>query len=188
LNVIELKLPPLRERGNDILEIAEKLLEKTCQRLHVNILHFHEDARKAMLAYPWPGNVRELENAIERAVILAEHPEITPDLLAIDLDIPTLTKPLEAETVAVAPTIVATEAVIVPPAIVAAVEDIAVFDETIRKKPASEFDFLSFVLSLQDKLSETELAKRLGISRKSLWERRQKLGIPRRMSQNKPES
>jgi DNA-binding NtrC family response regulator len=74
-----------------------------------------------------------------------------------------------------------------PPAIVAAVEDITVFDETIRKKPASEFDFLSFVLSLQDKLSETELAKRLGISRKSLWERRQKLGIPRRMSQNKPE-
>ena len=153
----------------------------------MNILHFHEDARKAMLAYPWPGNVRELENAIERAVILAEHPEITPDLLAIDLDIPTLTKQLEVETVAVAPIIAAPEETAPPPAIVAAVDDIAVFDETIRKKPASEFDFLSFVLSLQDKLSETELAKRLGISRKSLWERRQKLGIPRRMSQNKPE-
>ena len=189
LNVIELKLPPLRERGHDIIEIAEKLLEKTCLRLHVNRLSFHDDARAAMLAYPWPGNVRELENAIERAVILAEHPEITPDLLAIDLDIPTLTKHAESEPIAAArptPPVAVAEpkpTVIAPTLIEKSID----FDETIRKAPA-EFDFLSFVLSLQDKLSETELAKRLGISRKSLWERRQKLGIPRRMPQNKTDN
>ena len=187
LNVIELKLPPLRERGHDIIEIAEKLLEKTCLRLHVNRLSFHDDARAAMLAYPWPGNVRELENAIERAVILAEHPEITPDLLAIDLDIPTLTKQADNEPIVVPlsipPIIEPTPTVIAPTLIEKSID----FDETIRKAPA-EFDFLSFVLSLQDKLSETELAKRLGISRKSLWERRQKLGIPRRMPQNKTDN
>lgn len=187
LNVIELKLPPLRERGNDIIEIAEKLLEKTCLRLHVNRLSFHDDARAAMLAYPWPGNVRELENAIERAVILAEHPEITPDLLAIDLDIPTLTKQAENEPIAIhppTPLIVEPKPTVIAPTLIEKSID---FDETIRKAPA-EFDFLSFVLSLQDKLSETELAKRLGISRKSLWERRQKLGIPRRMPQNKTDN
>ena len=187
LNVIELKLPPLRERGHDIIEIAEKLLEKTCLRLHVNRLSLHDDARAAMLAYPWPGTVRELENAIERAVILAEHPEITPDLLAIDLDIPTLTKQADNEPIVVPlsipPIIEPTPTVIAPTLIEKSID----FDETIRKAPA-EFDFLSFVLSLQDKLSETELAKRLGISRKSLWERRQKLGIPRRMPQNKTDN
>ena len=84
---------------------------------------------------------------------------------------------------AIPPIIEPTPTVIAPTLIEKSID----FDETIRKAPA-EFDFLSFVLSLQDKLSETELAKRLGISRKSLWERRQKLGIPRRMPQNKTDN
>ena len=92
LNVIELIIPPLRERGSDIIEIAQALLQKTCQKLHVNPLSFDAESLAAMLAYSWPGNVRELENAIERAVILAEGKTISPDLLAIDLDIPILSK------------------------------------------------------------------------------------------------
>lgn len=166
LNVIELIIPPLRERGKDIIEIAQALLEKTCQKLHVDALTFDDDSLAAMLAYAWPGNVRELENAIERAVILAEGKTISPDLLAIDLDLPLITKPVEPmldfNATLKSPTPI-------PPVVI---------EPTPKKVP--ENDFMSFVLSLQDKLSETELAKRLGISRKSLWERRQRLGIPRR--------
>lgn len=168
LNVVELIIPPLRERGKDIIEIANALLEKTCQKLHVDALTFDDDSLAAMLAYTWPGNVRELENAIERAVILAEGTTISPDLLAIDLDLPLMTKPVEPMFDFNATLKVATKT---PP-----VE--AVVEPSTQKVP--ENDFMSFVLSLQDKLSETELAKRLGISRKSLWERRQRLGIPRR--------
>lgn len=166
LNVVELIIPPLRERGNDIIEIAQALLEKTCQKLHVDALTFDDDSLAAMLAYTWPGNVRELENAIERAVILAEGKTISPDLLAIDLDLPLITKPVEPMLDFNATLKSATK---LPPVVI---------EPAPQKVP--ENDFMSFVLSLQDKLSETELAKRLGISRKSLWERRQRLGIPRR--------
>lgn len=157
LNVIELIIPPLRERGHDIIDIAHALLQKICQKLHVNLLSFDQESLSAMLAYTWPGNVRELENAIERAVILAEGKTISPDLLAIDLDIPILTK--IADTPKTTPK---------PPT-------------TPEASPQkfSEAEFLEFVLHHQEQLSETELAKRLGISRKTLWERRQRMGIPR---------
>jgi len=168
LNVIELFIPPLRERGNDIIEIALVLLEKTCQKLHVNALSFDEDSIAAMLAYNWPGNVRELENAIERAVILAEGKTISPDLLAIDLDISLLTKtPPEPRYDANATIKTTTKTIIneVP---------------DISNHKLNETEFQDFILMHQEQLSETELAKRLGISRKSLWERRQRMGIPRR--------
>ena len=168
LNVVELIIPPLRERGSDIIEIAQVLLEKTCQRLHVEPVSFDDDSLSAMLAYRWPGNVRELENAIERAVILAEGNTISPDLLAIELDLPILTKPIEPVD---NPPIDSTPK--------ASVKDTA--QETISHK-LNDSEFQEQVLRYQDQMSETELAKRLGISRKSLWERRQRLGIPRRRS------
>ena len=168
LNVVELIIPPLRERGSDIIEIAQVLLEKTCQRLHVEPVSFDDDSLSAMLAYRWPGNVRELENAIERAVILADGNTISPDLLAIELDLPILTKPIEPVD---NPPIDSTPK--------ASVKDTV--QETITHK-LNDSEFQEQVLRYQDQMSETELAKRLGISRKSLWERRQRLGIPRRRS------
>ncbi|HMU87881.1 MAG TPA: sigma-54 dependent transcriptional regulator [Agitococcus sp.] len=168
LNVVELIIPPLRERGSDIIEIAQVLLEKTCQRLHVEPVSFDDDSLAAMLAYRWPGNVRELENAIERAVILAEGNTISPDLLAIELDLPILTKPIEPVD---NPPIDSTP----KPSVKDTVQ------ETITHK-LNDSEFQEQVLRYQDQMSETELAKRLGISRKSLWERRQRLGIPRRRS------
>ncbi|HNN28559.1 MAG TPA: sigma-54 dependent transcriptional regulator [Agitococcus sp.] len=168
LNVVELIIPPLRERGSDIIEIAQVLLEKTCQRLHVEPVSFDDDSLAAMLAYRWPGNVRELENAIERAVILADGNTISPDLLAIELDLPILTKPIEPVD---NPPIDSTPK--------PSVKDTA--QETISHK-LNDSEFQEQVLRYQDQMSETELAKRLGISRKSLWERRQRLGIPRRRS------
>ncbi len=167
LNVVELTLPPLRERGHDIIEIAEFLLGKTCDRLNVKPLRFHRATLAAMLAYKWPGNVRELENAIERAVILADDDEITPDLLAIDIDVPTLDTPGSA----LEPAAPDTAGPVADPPAGLSLEDY----------------FQSFVLAHQEQMSETELARKLGISRKSLWERRQRLGIPRRRSTQSPD-
>ena len=76
LNVIELVMPPLRQRRADILPMAEHLLGFFGRAMGRPVGTFTEPARAALLRYPWPGNVRELRNAIERGVILAPDPEI----------------------------------------------------------------------------------------------------------------
>jgi DNA-binding NtrC family response regulator len=77
LNVVEIKMPSLRERQEDILLLAEVFLKGFAAKNRKNVRGFTEDARLALLAYEWPGNVRELENVIERAVILARGEEIS---------------------------------------------------------------------------------------------------------------
>ncbi|RPI81211.1 MAG: sigma-54-dependent Fis family transcriptional regulator, partial [Planctomycetaceae bacterium] len=72
LNVISITLPSLRERGDDIIELALHFLVRAAERAGKRITHFDADAIFALRRYPWPGNIRELENAIERAVVLAE--------------------------------------------------------------------------------------------------------------------
>jgi NtrC-family two-component system response regulator AlgB len=71
LNVVEVTLPPLRQRGRDILPVADGLLSFFARQAGKPITGFTEEARAALARYPWPGNVRELRNAIERGVILA---------------------------------------------------------------------------------------------------------------------
>ena len=148
LRVMEIHLPPLRERGDDLIQLADYLLQKICQRLNRPLLRFADDAYTAITTHSWPGNVRELENAIERAVILCDGDVINIDLMAIDY---TLEKPgARHKTAAQHP-------------------DNLSLDDYLRH----------FVITNQSQLTETELAKQLGISRKSLWERRQRLGIPK---------
>ncbi|HEC06673.1 MAG TPA: sigma-54-dependent Fis family transcriptional regulator [Thiolapillus brandeum] len=140
LQVVEITLPPLRERDSDALDLARTLLKQTCSQMNRPLLTFTEEALQAIGHYHWPGNVRELKNAIERAVILSDGDSITTDLLGIELT---------------------------------------------RENPSSSADlsledyFKQYVLTHQNGMTETELARQLGISRKTLWERRQKLGIPR---------
>jgi len=143
LRVMEINLPPLRERGEDLPALAGFLLAKACTRLNRAPLGFAPETLAAIRAYAWPGNVRELENAIERAVILCEGNTITLELLAIDSEsrLPQT----------------------------AATTDGVSLEEYFRR----------FVVEHQGRLTETELARRLGLSRKALWERRQRLGIPR---------
>jgi NtrC-family two-component system response regulator AlgB len=71
LNVIEVVLPPLRQRRKDIVPLAEHLLQFFARQAGKSIATFSEEVRSALLRYPWPGNVRELRNTIERGVILA---------------------------------------------------------------------------------------------------------------------
>jgi len=144
LRVVELVLPPLRERDDDVIELAVFLLDKARKQLARAPLDLSREALDAIRRYHWPGNVRELSNAIERAVILCEEDIITPDLLAIDHRV------TSASTAA-----------------------------DLNDKLSLEEYFRVFVLEHQDQMTETELAQALGISRKTLWERRQRFGLPR---------
>ena len=76
LNVVHLSVPPLRERGSDILMLAHHFLSRYADRYGVNVEGISRPAAERLRAYAWPGNVRELENCIERAVALAMHDQI----------------------------------------------------------------------------------------------------------------
>ncbi len=84
LNVINLKIPPLRERGDDILILARHFLEKFALENGKPIRSISKAAERVLLNYKWPGNIRELENSIERAVIMAQGTEIIPTLLDLN--------------------------------------------------------------------------------------------------------
>ncbi|MEG6505527.1 sigma-54 interaction domain-containing protein [Nitratidesulfovibrio sp. 1201_IL3209] len=78
LNVIPLHLPSLRERGGDILVLAEHFMRRFCERKGRRCLVLAPDTRKVLAAYSWPGNVRELENFMERLSILADDDVVPP--------------------------------------------------------------------------------------------------------------
>ena len=142
LHVMEILLPPLRERGSDIQELAERLLERACKRMNRPAMQFEAEAIHAMQDYHWPGNVREMENVIERAVILSDDTRI----VAAELGLQHSTEHHE---------------------------------ERNHEKLSLDDYFIQFVRENEAKMTETELAKHLGVSRKTLWERRNRLGLPR---------
>jgi two-component system NtrC family response regulator len=78
LGVILMSLPPLRERGGDIILLAKAFLERYADENRKKIKGFTDQAIDAIAQYEWPGNVRELENRIKRAVIMAEGAKIIP--------------------------------------------------------------------------------------------------------------
>ncbi len=165
INVVQLKLPPLRDRGKDILALAETFVKRFCAEMLKPPLNLTPEAIQAITTYTWPGNIRELENAIQRAVILCDNEtEIDHNQLAIDLDLVRIDN-----------------------------DDSPLAPGNNRQKhpnDSSKADpnedlsledyFQRFVLEHQETMSETELARKLGVSRKCLWERRQRLGIPRK--------
>lgn len=81
LHVIPLQLPPLRERGHDVLLIADQLLQNFNQQEKKDFRGFSERARQALLHYHWPGNIRELENVIRNIIVLHAGPMIDDDML-----------------------------------------------------------------------------------------------------------
>jgi DNA-binding NtrC family response regulator len=164
INVMPLQLPPLRERGNDILELADRILTATCKRIGVDLMYFSANAIQVITTYPWPGNVRELENAIERAVILSEDEEIPMELLGLDVELVKIDNKNEyAVSQNGKPDSGTVE-----------------IDDDPQEDLSLEEYFQRFVLEHQEQMNETELAQKLGISRKCLWERRQRFAIPRR--------
>jgi DNA-binding NtrC family response regulator len=81
ISAVPLTIPPLRDRGDDIDILADHFLEKFSRELGKPLLTLSADARRRLREYSWSGNVRELQNALERAVILADGPEISRELL-----------------------------------------------------------------------------------------------------------
>ncbi len=144
LRVVELSLPPLRDRGDDIVELANHFLQRYRHRHNKAEMRFSEDALQAIKAYAWPGNVRELANFIEGAVIVADSQIIDAAQLNIDSQMQQ-EKPLS----------------------------------TIPENLSLEEYFRYFVLEHQQHMTETELARKLGISRKALWERRNRFNLQR---------
>jgi transcriptional regulator with GAF, ATPase, and Fis domain len=87
LNVVQLHLPPLRERGEDVVVLANFLLQKYCTEQGIKkIKGFSPKATTALRRYTWPGNVRQLENRLKRAVVLADGPAVTPEDLDLQLE------------------------------------------------------------------------------------------------------
>ncbi|MCP5165457.1 MAG: sigma-54-dependent Fis family transcriptional regulator [Pseudomonadales bacterium] len=162
INVLQLALPPLRERGKDILHLAEHLLNTQVERLGKPPMRLSPRAIQAITTYQWPGNVRELEHAIERAVILTDCDEIDNEALGIDLELVNINR-LRGQ-----PRIGHQQQPRKSSSSNDPMEDLSLEDY-----------FQRFVMEHQDSMSETELAQKLGVSRKCLWERRQRLGIPR---------
>ena len=81
INVIPVKLPPLRERQDDVQALAEHFVEKYAAQMKKDLHGISGAAMTQLRNYSWPGNVRELENAIERAVALERNPAVLPDSL-----------------------------------------------------------------------------------------------------------
>jgi two-component system NtrC family response regulator len=88
LAVVRITLPPLRQRGTDILELADHFVRSYSREFHRTPKRFSRAAVDAALHYPWPGNVRELQNRIKRALVLADGPFITPSDLELDEPVP----------------------------------------------------------------------------------------------------
>ena len=86
LNVVTIRLPPLREREGDIALLTEFFLKKFAAEMNKNIQGVEPQAMKKFINYAWPGNIRELENAVERAVLLAEGEMITAEDLDLFFD------------------------------------------------------------------------------------------------------
>ena len=137
----ELRIPPLRERSEDIAELAQQFLAQFLRRYRKRSISLSPRALNALHAYHWPGNVNELKSVLERAVLSVDADKIEPTHLGLSIAKGTVANiPLDL---------------------------------------SLDGYFRYFVLNHQNELSETELAQKLGISRKALWERRQKMNLPR---------
>lgn len=142
INVIQIHVPPLRERPEDIIWLAEQFLADSCKRHREQVRALGEDARAVLVAQHWPGNVRELKHHIERACILSDQPVISPKQLEMrgGLQPDTQTGDLR------------------------------------RVRQQEEKRQIAAALAEADgKIGEA--AKLLGISRKSLWEKRKRYDL-----------
>jgi len=153
INVITIELPPLRARGADIEKLTRHFLSVFGPRINPKVKSIAPETVELMKNYRWPGNVRELENVMERALILSETDTLTPDTLPDKVNA-------------------------TPPA--AAAENNAGALEAAMDGKLSIDDYIKrFIQKHESAHKEKEIAKMLGISRKSLWEKRKRWGLER---------
>ena len=158
LNVIELAIPALRDRCDDVLPLAMHLLKRHAESDGRGPFSLSEGARQALLDHEWPGNVRELDNRIQRAVLVCKEAVITPADLGLDASAP---GPLRASTPPVA------QPQRPPPA--AGDERGTAFDALERAQIEQVLTEARGVVS--------KAAAQLGVSRQALYRRMERLGI-----------
>ncbi len=153
LNVFDITLPPLKERGDDIIKLANHFLNDMIKKMAHSPVQFSAAVLQKFQEYHWPGNIRELQNVIERALILTETDEISPKHIALfkedEFDISSDASHRQHE-------------------------------ENSAQQGFSLDEYLVHFLKENTHQTETELAKQLGISRKTLWEKRHRLDIPKK--------
>lgn len=151
LNVVSLRIPPLRERHDDIPLLAQHFLEKYAKKNHKQAKGFSPLAMDMLLKYTWPGNVRELENTIERAVIFLPDEHIT------EKELPSTITESYAEK----------SEWVVPPSPV-----------TIASRPLEEIEKEAILATLENSDgNKSETARKLGINRKTLHKKLKEYGI-----------
>src|SRR5262245_51653716 len=162
LAVITLHLPPMRERGADILLLAEHFLARACEDYGLPPKTFAPDARAALAGYPWPGNVRELGNVLERVVLLSDVPVVTAAALALS--------PVE-DTIHSAPP---SRGALVPPGPA----------ETVSWRDRMSEHLLATLLQTGWNISQTAVA--LGVSRNTVRARIERYGLTQGMTARPP--
>ncbi|MBI2174538.1 MAG: sigma-54-dependent Fis family transcriptional regulator [Candidatus Omnitrophica bacterium] len=161
LNVIQLRVPPLRERKSDLPLLVTHFIARSCRAMGKNLVGLTDAALQIVMDYQWPGNIRELENVMERAVVLAKHSKVDVDDLPEALRsgnglIPTMTAQEQSQ------------------------ELPGSLDENgIHLKDALKLPEREVILKVlaEVRWNRTEAAKRLGIHRSTLYHKIRKLGI-----------
>ncbi|MGD0282420.1 MAG: sigma 54-interacting transcriptional regulator, partial [Dissulfurispiraceae bacterium] len=144
INVITIKLPPLRERKEDIEPLVKYLIQKYSADLGKPVKDMSAETLKLLTDYHWPGNVRELQNIIERAILIADDGILNPEHL------PDSVKTGKLFT-----------------------------QELLDDRLSIEEYTKTFIQKYQHEYTEQQIADMLGITRKSLWEKRKRWGINR---------
>lgn len=165
LNVVPVILPPLRERREDILLIAEHMLKVRCERIKKPLKGFSQSAHDLLLRYSFPGNIRELENLIERATALGQpNEEIQASTLCGNRSCPYLGG-MPQETCGFC-----SEGLTAPAAQGETLESLSTAREAFERQ---------YIVSVLDRVegSKTVASKVLGLSRKALWEKCKRYGI-----------
>ena len=153
LNVINIHVPPLRERVEDIQNLLEHYTEMLGKRLKNKTITLHEAAADILLKYPWPGNVRELANVLERTIVLLEGDEINVDDLPLEIHNPGAATDPKVEPGAESPALEYRQA-------------LAIFEQQYFAQLLTESDG-----------NVSEAARRAGISRRNFYDKLDKLGI-----------
>jgi len=163
LAVLILRLPPLRERGDDVLLLADHYLRRFAAKYGRDTRRITPEAQQLMRAYPWPGNVRELSHVIERAVLWSKGQELTPEHLS-------LTRPAEP-------------VMAVPEESMAVAEPTGEFPAAAQNLPPAGMTLDQWEKTMLEQAlretggNQTRAAQRLGISRDTLRYRLKKYGI-----------
>jgi DNA-binding NtrC family response regulator len=142
INVITIRIPPLRERRDDISPLCRHYLEKYCFEMGCRVKQIEPEAMEILMAYDWAGNVRELQNVIERAILISEGDVIGQEHLPGNV-----------------------------------LPDGPFADQVFDRKLSIEDYTKAFIQKYQSDYNEQRLAEMLGITRKSLWEKRKKWGL-----------